>query len=121
MSTVLSHTPSQKVTIVQQVLNSDGYREDGYSFSGSGLNGAPVITRIILPGFTLSAGYPATMNKLDTGLYTYSFFLPKGATAVGTYIVDISWYHPTTFALQQDFVQIEVTAPYGLFSASVTV
>lgn len=119
MPTVLSYTPGQQVTIVQQVLNSDGYRADGYSFSGP--DGAPVIARIILPGSTLTAGYPITMVKLDTGLYSHSFILPKGATAVGTYIVDIYWYHPTTFALQQDIVQLNVTAPYGLFSATVSI
>lgn len=118
MSTVLAHQPGQPVTIIQQVFNLDGYREDGYSFSGSGPLGAPVIARIIFPGFTLASGYPQAMTKLDKGLYSYTFTLPQGAAAVGLYIVDIYWYHPTTFALQQDVVQVNVTAPFGLYSAT---
>jgi hypothetical protein len=116
MSTVLSHMPGQTVTIVQQVFNADGYRADGYDFSGSGPLGAPVIARIIFPGFTLALGYPVAMTKLDTGLYSFSFVLPTGAVSVGLYVVDIYWYHPTTLALQQDVVQILVTAPFGQYS-----
>lgn len=108
--------PGQTVTIIQQVFNSDGYRADGYDFIGSGPLGAPVISKIIFPGATLALGYPVAMTKLDTGLYAYSFVLPTGAAAVGLYVVDIYWYHPTTFSLQQDIVQIVVTAPFGSYS-----
>lgn len=116
MSTVLSYSPGQTVTIVQQVLNLDGYRADGYSFSGSGFAGAPVIARVIYPNFMLAPSFPVSMTKLDTGLYSHSFTLPSGAAAVGLYIVDIYWYHPNTLSLQQDIVQINVTAPFGLYS-----
>jgi hypothetical protein len=111
--------PGQRVTIIQQVLNTDGYREDGYSFTYSGPLGAPVIARVILPDYTLDVNFPAAMTKLDTGLYVFSFTLPTGATSVGTYIVDIYWYHPTTHQLQQEIIQVAVTAPYGLYSATV--
>jgi hypothetical protein len=108
MSTILTYSPGQTVTIIQQVLNLDGYRADGYL-------GAPVITRILLPGFTLATGYPATMSRLDVGLYNYSFTLPVGAVAVGTYVVDLSWYSPDTQQLQQDFILVLVSAPYGVY------
>lgn len=121
MSNILSHMPGQTVTIVQQVFNLDGYRQDGYDFINSGLLGAPVIARIIFPNFTLAAGYPVSMTKLDTGLYSFSFRLPTGAASVGLYIVDIYWYHPNTLSLQQDITQILVTAPFGLYSATVGV
>lgn len=111
MSHFLSCVPGQPVTVVQQVLNSDGYRADGYL-------GAPVIARIVYPDFSLAPGYPLSMFKLDTGLYAFSFVLPFGAAAVGVYIIDIYWYHPTTLALQQDIQQINVTAPYGLYSVN---
>lgn len=112
MTTVLSYMPGQTVTVVQQVLNSDGYRADGYL--------PPVVARVVVPGFTLSTGtYPIFMTKLDTGLYAYNFTLPSGAVAVGTYIVDIYWYHPTTNFLQQDFVQVNVTAPFGIYNVTV--
>jgi hypothetical protein len=113
MSTVLSHQPGQTATIVQQILNLDGYRADGYSFSGIG---APIIARIIYPNFMLAPNFPLIMTKLDTGLYSHSFTLPSGAAAVGLYIVDIYWYHPNTLSLQQEIVQINVTAPFGLYS-----
>ena len=118
MSYVLVYSPGQSVTVLQQVLNSDGYRADGYAFAGSGPLGAPVTSRIAFPNFTLAAGYPAAMIKLDTGLYYWSFTLPTGAAAIGTYIVDGYWYHPTTLALQQDFTQVIVTSPYGQFSVT---
>jgi len=111
MTDILSYQPGQTATIVKQVF-ADGYRSDGYL-------GAPIIARIILPGFTLASGFPATMTKLDTGLYTYSFVIPTGAVAVGLYIVDIYWYDPITFALQQDAVLLNVSAPYGIYSATV--
>jgi hypothetical protein len=109
----LSCVPGQPVTIVQQVLNSDGYRADGYM-------GAPVISRIIYPDFSLAPGNPLAMTQFDTGLYTISFILPTGAAAVGVYIIDIYWYHPTTQMLQQEIQLINVTAPYGLYSVNTT-
>lgn len=119
MSNILQYSPGQTVTIIQQVFNSDGYRADGYSFSQSGLDGAPVIARIVFPSLTLASGYPIIMNKLDTGLYIFSFILPKGASSIGTYMIDVYWYHPTTLQLQQDIYQVIVIAPFGIYSASV--
>lgn len=118
MSNTLWYTPGQTVTIVQQVFNLDGYRADGYTFSGSGPLGVPVIARLINPDFTLATGYPAAMTKLDTGLYAFSFTLPTGGTSVGTYIVDGYWYHPDTLQLQQDVTQIIVMAPFGLYTVN---
>lgn len=121
MSIVLAQMPGQTVTIIHQVLNTDGYRQDGYIVPGnSGPQGEPVITRVILPGLTLANGFPVAMIKLDTGLYSYSFTLPTGAISVGIYTVDIYWYNPSTFALQQDFVLINVTAPFGMYSLGVS-
>ncbi len=122
MTTVLAQMPGQNVTLFQQILDSAGSRQDGYIVPGSsGPDGEPVIARIILPGFTLATGYPAVMHRLDVGLYTFTFTLPSGAAAVGTYAVDIYWYNPTTFALQQEIILINVTAPFGLYSVGVTV
>ena len=112
MSNILSYTPGQTATIVQQVINLDGYRADGYT-------GAPIVARIIFPDFSLATGYPLAMTKLDTGLYVSSFILPIGAIAVGMYIVDIYWYNPDTLSLQQDVTLINVTAPFGLYGATI--
>jgi hypothetical protein len=172
MPNVLQYSPGQTVTIFHQILNSDGYRAngyvandgyviyshmaDGYLFDGYTINshtidgyvadsiadgywidgyeddgyiidgyvvdgyGAPIIARIIRPDFSLfviDPPCPVAMTYVDTGLYTFSFVLPTGAAAVGTYIVDIFWYHPTTLCLQQDYIQVVVNAPYGIYSA----
>jgi hypothetical protein len=109
MSTVLSYSPGQLATIAWQVLNAQGFRVDGYG-------GAPIIARIILPNLTVLPGFPVAMNVLDVGLYNYSFLLPTGAASVGTYLVDIYWYDPDTLQVQQDFIQINVTSPYGIYS-----
>lgn len=116
MSTVLSYFPGQKVTVIQQVFNSDGYRADGYMVDGYS---APIVARIVFPDFSLAVGYPVAMTKLDTGLYSYSFTLPTGAASIGLYIIDIYWYHPTTLSLQQDISQVIVTAPFGQYSVTV--
>ena len=109
MSTVLSYSPGQLATIAWQVINSEGFRVDGYG-------GAPIIARVILPNLSVLTGFPVAMTALDVGFYNYSFLLPTGATSVGTYLVDIYWYDPDTLQLQQDFIQINVTSPYGIYS-----
>jgi len=108
-NTVLTYSPGQVATVFWQILNLDGYRVDGYG-------GAPVITRVVLPNLTVAAGYPVSMNRFDVGLYVYSFTLPTGAASVGSYLVDIQWYNPDTLQLQEDFVQIVVNSPYGVYS-----
>lgn len=108
MSKVLTYQPGQTVAIVQQVLNLDGYRQDGYVYDSiSGPHGEPVIARVMAPDLSLLTGFPFAMVKLDTGLYYMSFILPQGPSALGLYVVDIYWYHPTTFQLQQDVIEIQ--------------
>lgn len=122
MSTVLAQLPGRNVTIFQQVVNSDGVQEDGHIVPGSsGPNGEPVIARIILPDLTLDPGYPAVMNRLDTGIYTFIVALPSNAVSIGVYAVDIYWYHPTTLQLQQELVLINVSAPFGLYTPEAIV
>jgi len=107
-TTVLTYMPGQTVTIVQQVLNLDGYRVDGYVYTGvSGPNGEPKIARVVAPDLSELPSFPATMAKLDTGLYAVSFTLPSTISAIGLYIVDIYWYHPDTHQLQQDMIFIQ--------------
>lgn len=118
MSNILSYFPGQKVTVIHQVFNLDGYRSDGYLTDGYS---APIIARIVFPDFSLAVGYPQAMTKLDTGLYSFSFTLPIGAVSIGLYFVDIYWYHPNTLSLQQDIVQVVVTAPFGTYTALPTI
>jgi len=108
MSNVFTYQPGQTVAIVQQVLNADGYRQDGYIVPGvTGPLGEPIIARVMAPNLSLLTNFPATMVKLDTGLYYLSFILPQGPAALGLYMVDVYWYNPSTFHLQQDVIQIQ--------------
>lgn len=113
MPTVLNYTPGQQVTLFQEIVNSNGVRtDDGY---------VPVVSRIIVPGFTLATGYPIEMIRLDVGLYYFQFTLPSGATAVGSYLVDIVFLNPNNSLLNTNTYQVVVTAPFGNFGATVGV
>jgi hypothetical protein len=109
-NTVLSYQPGQIVSVWFETLDQ-GARADGYAY--------PQIARIIFPSGNPSTGYPQTMNRYDVGLYFWQFTLPTGSTAVGTYIVDIGYYDPASGNPQNTFVQVVVSAPYGLYSVTV--
>ena len=112
----LSYFPGQEVTIFLESFDSDGYRADGYQLPDGYI--LPSIDRIILPSLALNSGYPVKMIRLDTGLFYYKFILPKTASAVGSYLVDVSYYDPANTFTKQQIYQIIVTAPYGNFSAT---
>jgi len=98
--------------------NIDGYVNalvDGYITSSR----YPTIVRLVFPDLDLASGYPARMIKLDTGLYYYQFVLPTGATAVGSYLVDVSFTDPSTLYTKTYLYQIAVNAPYGNYGITV--
>ena len=110
MTYCFNYNPGQLVTFFQEVL--DGYHQrtdDGY---------IPVVTRIIVPGFTLATGYPQSMTRLDVGLYYFQFLLPNGAISVGTYFVDIIYMDPDSGLLVNASRQIVVTAPFGQYGTT---
>lgn len=109
MPTILQYTPGSQVTIFLQILNDNGIREDGYS--------TPVVEKIILPSLAESSLYPLDMVHLDTGLYYHRFTLPTGSSAVGSYLVDLS-YTDASNNSKQDFVQIICASQGGSFSVS---
>lgn len=107
MNDCFTYTPGSLVTFYFVI--KDGYHQrtdDGY---------IPVVTRIIIPGFTLAAGYPQNMTRLDVGLYYFQFLLPSGAGSVGTYFVDIAYLDPDSGLIANDNRQIVVIAPFGNF------
>lgn len=114
MTTILQHQPGQICTILLEVLGKDGY--DGYRLDPSAL---PTVERIIFPALTLASGFPTNMVKISTGLYYFQFTLPTAASSVGTYIVDVKWLAPISNDLQQKAYQIIVTAPFGMYSATI--
>ena len=110
MSFILNYAPGQPATLVFETLNSAGIRANGPTI--------PSIARIIFPNLSLAAGYPQNMTQLDTGLYIFQFTLPTGSYAVGSYIADILYYNPDTGNPQQTFFQVNVSAPFGQYSAT---
>jgi len=116
----LSYSPGQTVALFLETKNSDGYYADGYYEDGYSIDGyeSPVIQKIIKPGMILDGYYPYPMTKFDTGLYHYSFTLPTGAAAVGSYLVNMAYRHPNSGLLQFESYLILVRAPFGLYSAT---
>lgn len=108
---ILSYSPGQKVTIFLEV--TDGYsnvRQDSLTI--------PVVVRIFKPDLTFLDGYVQEMDRLDTGLYTFQFTLPSGASAVGSYLVDVAYTDPDGFNSSAAF-QIVVTASSGNFGVTI--
>lgn len=108
---ILSYFPGMQATIFLETLDQYGQRTndgyDGYS--------TPVVTRILLPGFTLATGYPQPMTQLDVGLYTFQFTLPIGAISIGSYLVDVAYMDTAGYVNYQTY-QIIVTAPFGNYT-----
>lgn len=110
---ILNYTPGQKVTIFLETFDSQGLHADGYAL--------PVVDRIIFPDFSLSSNFPQFMTKLDSGLYYFQFTLPVNADAVGSYLVDVTYWDPVTALQKQTAYQIAVNAPYGNFTITPSV
>lgn len=113
MTQVLHYSPGQVVTIILETFNLDGYRLDSSSL--------PLVSRVILPAFTLAANYPQSMIKLDTGLYYYQFTLLTGATSIGSYIVDVIYSDPVTAVIKETAYQVVCNAPFGNFGTITTI
>lgn len=113
MSQTLSYFPGQQVTIFLETKDSNGSRLDCPSL--------PFVSKVILPTLTLASDYPQDMVNIEEGLYYFQFTLPTGASAVGNYLVDVSYVHPDTGYTNTEIYNIVVGAPFGNFSVSVGV
>lgn len=110
MNKVLSYHPGQTATVILSVFNSNGELADGY--------GTPEVTSILFPTGAAASGLPLEMTSLATGLYKSQFALPTGLTAVGTYVVVVSYVDPDTLEPKNEVTEIVVSAPFGNFSVS---
>lgn len=109
-TTVLNYSPGQLVSLFFETFDSSGLRADGY---------VPVVQQIIFPNLSIANGFPQPMIRLMTGFYRYQFLLPSGgASAIGSYIVDIS-YHDGNDMPKQTFIQVVCSSPGGRYSATV--
>lgn len=102
--------PGQRVLAAIQNLDAHGSRTDGYSF--------PQVDFVIKPDGSYMSGFPVSMNLVTAGLFTYPITIPNGITAVGTYVVSISWPDITTSYLQYECYLINVALPFGNSSVS---
>ncbi len=129
MLQTLFYSPGQTATIFVETLDENGERaeavldgylgpsmDDGYEDGYINTYHHPMVVRLVFPDLNLADDYPVHMVKLDTGLYYYQFVLPSGATAVGSYLVDISYTDPGTYFTKTSLYQISVNAPYGNYS-----
>ena len=112
----LSYFPGQEVTVLLETVDADSIRADGYLLPDGYI--LPIVSKILKPNLTYIDGYPFDMTKLEVGVYYYKFTLPTGASAVGSYIVDVTYLDPADSTLKQILYQIVVTAPYGNFGAT---
>lgn len=128
MLQTLFYSPGQTATIFVETLDSNGVRADAIVDGYLSIDGYhdgyidnyhhPMVARLVFPDLNLAEGYPIHMVRLDIGLYYYQFILPKGALAVGSYLVDISYTHPTTLYTNTVLYQVLVSAPYGNYAIS---
>lgn len=109
MHTILQYSPGQVATVTMSVFNDDGVLTDGYA--------APSIAKIIMPSLALASGFPVNMTKISTGIYQYKFQLPSGASAVGSYVVQITYTTPDAVT-KNEVVELHVNAPFANFSVS---
>ena len=111
---ILNYSPGSKATIFLEV-------NDGYSEVRVDAIGTPVVNSILLPDFTNDGydGYSIPLTHLDTGLYAFQFQIPRGASAVGSYFVSVSYIHPISLQTNTRGFQLIVSAPFGLYGTSV--
>jgi hypothetical protein len=113
MIQTLNFFPGQKAAVFLETVDGYGARTDSPTL--------PVVSRIVFPNLTLAGGYPQNMVKLDTGLYYFTFILPSGAAAVGSYLVDVTFTNPANNETNSAAYQVIVSAPFGNYSASVAI
>jgi hypothetical protein len=77
----------------------------------------PMVLRVVAPDHTtLIGGYPLPMTRLDVGLFVLDIQIPTGATAIGSFIVDV--VYKMSGIDYSEVYQVVVNAPYANFSVS---
>lgn len=77
--------PGQTVNLNIQI--QDGYGErvdapDGYE---------PQVMSILFPDFTAAEGFPAAMERVEVGLYSFQFSVPFSGVSLGTFMASIRY------------------------------
>lgn len=95
---VLYTAPKKTLTVAFEILNAAGMRANSSS--------TPVVEKIYAQDFSLVGGYPKNMIQVGVGLYSFDFVTVAGPSALGTYIVDLSWSNPDTNLMNQTAIQV---------------
>ncbi len=115
---ILNYFPGQIATIFLEVT-------DGYNHVRLDSTTTPKVMQVIYPDLSLASGFPQNMTKIDSGLYTFQFTIPTGASSVGSYLLDVQYTSPLTQGgdsgndLSRKIYQLIVNAPFGLYSATI--
>lgn len=103
MSKIIYASPKQTLVLFFEVFNSNQERVAAPTL--------PIILNVYDPQFELITGYPQNMESVDEGLYSFSFTLPTGPSAVGSYIINIIWEDPDSSLQKQTHYQIVCKSP----------
>jgi len=108
--TSISANPGQIVDLAVQVIDGYGARVDGY---------VPQVISVFTPPLGAAAtGFPAAMDRIGVGLYSFSLSIPAGSTSLGTYIASTLHTNPVTNGQIWEIHTIHVALPFGNSSVS---
>lgn len=110
MTVSLSTNPGQTVRIIVATKDGYGERVDGY---------AAQVDFVLNPDLTEFSGtFPASMEEVSVGLYSFEIALPSGVSNIGTYIASVSWIDPDSGSTQYEDFLINSFRPFGNSSVS---
>jgi hypothetical protein len=109
MSKILTASPGTQCTVFLETFNG---------LARANCVTLPSVVQILFPNLVPASGYPQFFTHIGTGLYTFAFSLPTGATSVGSYLVDVTWPDPATGNPAQTYYQVIVSAPRGNYSVT---
>lgn len=114
--------PGQRATIFLETKDTDGYLADSLT--------TPIVNRVFvvnvndgyttLDGYFGTDGYSQPMTRMAEGLYFAKFNLPKGATSIGSYLIDVGYIDPSTLLPATKLYNLFINAPFGNFGAGIT-
>ena len=64
--------------------------------------------------------YPVNMTEFSTGLWYFQFAIPTGASAVGSYLIDVAYLNPSDGYVCNELYQIVVNAPFGNYGTTAS-
>lgn len=94
----------------------DGYLTDAMT--------DPEVTAMYLPNMSINPDFPQIMEHIDTGIYIFSFTIPKSPNSIGNFIANIKYTSPNGNLLNKIYQIIvrrtdgRANGYFGVISAS---